>query len=647
MILLLMVAAASAAVAHLLLLRTSPAWSWPQRALAGLVGVVVLLQSEVLALSLLPVHRPLVALPWLHVALVLFGAAWAVRQLGARAAAQALLPCRPRTGPGELLIAAAVVLTLLGIAAWGFVSGPTGVDELAYHVPQAALLHQDADLARPLSYLPWTYAYPQGASSLWGFTMFFTGDDRAFHAVQALLGAQLALATYVLGRRSGAPRTAGLLSALALVTAPVFFRMTTISTADICFASGVVTAVAFLAPRPSGPYADDLRVALLGLAQACSAKIPVLAVLVVGAAALHAAVLAWRRRGATHPWKWRPPLDAALLLAVLGSVSTYVVNALEHDNPAWPLALHVAGEDLPGPLAAFTDHTIGAQTSFGVVAEMSRLQLWTASFFDWDQALTEDSLGAFGPVVAVVGLAMLLVCLVLAIRRRDSWLLTLLAVVAVGLVAVPVLFVPRYGLPVIALVLALGAVGARSVPRVPPAAVLVLVAGCAVATLPSVHLARDARAWYAANAGPDTAWWKDRGRSVAENHRLNDPTAAQSPSLVRYVRSSLGAGDTLAYDITTYPTLLWNEDFSNRIRYVPGSRAEAYPIGPHTLPPVAPAELQRWQRQLEEVGADQVAVYTASGYDDALLAAGWTVAYSDPPEDGRAAVTVLSRAAGP
>jgi hypothetical protein len=200
-------------------------------------------------------------------------------------------------------------------------------------------------------------------------------------------------------------------------------------------------------------------------------------------------------------------------------------------------------------------------------------------------------------------------------------------------------------LPVVAILVALAATS--NLPRnVAPLAGAACVLLALAAVYPSLSLAGSSAKWYQTNAG-DEPFWQDRGTAVAENVRLNVPTTTQSPGLVRFVRSQIKEDDVLAYAITTYPTLLWNADFSNDIHYVPGSAADAYPVGPHALTPPGPREAAAWLRRLERLQPDFVVVYRNSDYPRLLMSTGdYRPVYEDPAGDGATAVTVMRRTAG-
>lgn len=648
MLLLLLVALITLFTGHLGVAAVLPTRPLSERLVAVGVFSSLTIQVHMQVLSQLPVPEPLRLLPVTHLLLTSAILTLSLRALGRQRAAgflRELLP-RPRQarqalGTGAVVAVAIAVMVLAATLGWGLLTAPSGVDELAYHVPQAVHIVQDGTVGRPDNYLPWIFAYPQGAAMLWAWSMFYSQSDQGFHAVQLALGVQAVVAVYVLARRSGAGQTPAVVAGLLLASAPIFFRLTTLSTADMCFTAGTLAMVAFLAPGRTGQQAVDLRLALLSFAQAASAKIPILAVLLGGALLLQ---LLWRTRAWQAPGAafrgMRPLGDVAVVGALGAAMSTYLINVWTHGNPVWPLGIHMPGKELQGPLDAFTDASIGAQTSWGNSATMSRAEHWAASFLNWTQPLTEDSLGSFGVAISLVAVPLAAVALVAAARARDGWVLTLGGTCIFAMVTVPVLFVPRYGLPVVAVLLALAAVGARSLSRLPTSAFLVVAALALLSTLPSARLATATVQWYAMNAGAEP-WWMDRGRSVPENHRLNDPRNAPSPALVRYVRREVDEDELVVWNITGYPTLMWNRDFSNSIRFLQGSEREDYPVGPSVAVLPTQNELAAWVKEVKRLDPDHVVVYRDSAYAAVLQQAGWQVEHIDPPESGQPAAVVL------
>lgn len=621
--------------------------------LAALLSALAI-QLETMSLTLFPIPASTRILGFLHVGLILLASTVARRLLRSRGIPNPLgqllpaaLDFRSKLGILGKLALTAILAVLASATAWGFVTAPGGVDELAYHVPQAVGIYQHGGrLVRFDNPLPWVYAYPQGAAMLWAWTMEFTKSDVAFHAVQAALGGQLLLAVYVLARRSGANRDASLVVAATLGCMPVFFRMTTLSTADIGYAASILTMLAFLAPSDPNALGSDHRLAALAFAEACLLKLPILAAIFGITGLLHAAA-----RGRERPARFRARLSTAWALVFVvcaAAISSYILNFVRYDNPAYPLHLQVPGLDFAGPLRKVTDNTIGAHTTFGEVAEMNRAELWAASLFDWGQPLNEDSLGSFGPAVALPMTGLAALGLAWAVRRRDSWLLALGIVCTLCFLVIPGLFLPRYGLTAIATMAVLAAVALSRLPRLQSvgAAVLLLVSGIAV--LPVYRLTNDSIAWMAANAAP-VPWWEDRGRAVAEQVRIGDPLQAQSPALVRYIRNRVEPKSLLVWNISGYATLLWNRNYTNRILYLPCSAADRYPTEARALTPPTPSELERWLNRLMVLKPQYIVVYTQSAYPAAVKSAGlsYAVDFQDPVSDGKLAVTVLRRRVPP
>jgi hypothetical protein len=603
--------------------------------LLGVVGVEV----EVQLLAWVPINAPLRALPWSHAGLLLSAFAWTRRGTAHRGKAGPWWAVGQRFTALERVVVALVCAAILASLIWGTITAPGGVDELAYHVPQAALINQHQDVGRPLSQLPWTYTYPRGGPILWATTMQFLGDDKGFRAVQAALGVQLLVALFVLARRSRADRLPALLGVLTLASAPVFFRMTTLSTADIGYAAAIVTMVALLAPAASELRPVDLRLAAVAFAQAAVFKPPALA-LVIGAGI-------FLLRGGLRPdllsllprTRARLLSDLGVISILLISASTYLVNLREYRNPFYPVDFHVLGHEFHGPLPELTDAGTGGHTSWGEVAEMSRGRLWLASFLDWDEPLNEDSFGSIGPAVTALIVVGLVLMAVLAVRSRDRWLATVIVVCAGCILYVPSLFLPRYALPVVALLIALSTVGLRLIDQMRIAIVPAMVALSVAATLPSAEMARSAVNFYRQVTPPEDRHYYRM--DVAERTRLNTPEIAQSSRLVAFVRKRFHDGDRVAYDINTHPTLLWNTDYSNEIYFVPLSAAEAYPNWPFQLVPPTPAELDRFLSQIQRIDPQWVVLYSRSSALEAVAALGYTRVFRDPASDGIFAVTVL------
>jgi hypothetical protein len=193
------------------------------------------------------------------------------------------------------------------------------------------------------------------------------------------------------------------------------------------------------------------------------------------------------------------------------------------------------------------------------------------------------------------------------------------------------------------MLVAAAAAGVTSLgPKVSTLAVLSAVAASIWATQPSVTLVRGSIDWYEANTDPADRW--THRIDLSEKYRLNEPAVAQSDGLVRFVRDSVREDDVLVYNISTYPTLLWNRDFSNDIYWVPGTTADEYPSSPYFLATPKPDEMTRWLREVRHLQPDWLVVYSRSAYVDAVPPAwGFEVAYQDPAADGNAAVTVLRR----
>jgi hypothetical protein len=622
-----------------------------ERLLAAGLVVPLSIQLEIMLLSVAPVGKPLRYLPILQPLLAVVAIGASARRLRSRSIVGTPRHLRPDlrnllSRLSIVAVAAGVIaaLVLLFVTGWGFATAPASVDELAYHVPQALGIHQFGRLVRFDNPLPWVYAYPQGSAMLWAWTVEFTKSDIAFHAVQAALGAQLLLAVYVLARRSNASRDTALLIVATLSCMPVFFRVTTLSTSDIGYAAAILTMLAFLAPATPDQRTADYRLAALAFAEACLVKLPVVATLFAVIGAGHAFWNSRRPHRAPQALRLVSLPNILVALICVAALSTYAVNLVRYGNPAYPLELKLPGMTLAGPLPTVSDKTLGAHTTFGEVGHMNRAELWFASLFDWGQPLNEDSLGSFGPAAALPMMGLALGGMALAIRRRDSWTCSLASITVACFLGIPGLFLPRYGLGLVAVLGAIAAVTLARKPRLVPAGAVVLLVCSILALLPVYRSASESKAWLQANSAP-VPWWRDRGRSISEHVRLGDPWIAQSPSLVRYVRYRVRPRTLLVWNISAYSTFLWNKTLSNRIKFLPGSVKDRYPTEARALTPPTPVELDRWLESLRKLDPEYVVVYTHSAYPTAVKGAGlpYAIDFEDAPSDGLAAVTVLRR----
>jgi hypothetical protein len=618
------------------------------------VLTVLGINAEVRILTLFPVKRPLDLLPWAH--LIILGLAFAAIQrrygfalwLGFARDLRRSASAQWSTFPMEVRIGVIVALLLMtGYGIYGLSIGASGWDELAYHVPQAVQLYQDGRLGDLDSWLPWTYAYPKGAAILWAWTMFFTRSDFLFHTVQLAFGLQLLLAVYTLARRSGGsvPSTVAVL--LALSCMPIMAILTTQAGADIGYAAGCVGLLAFSAPprevtgRVLWPYAA------LFFAQAALIKLPVIAIIfgIIGilCAFLRSprATLAAMRAGV------RSVVGALAILAVLWGLYLPVTNWVSYRNPMYPLAVSVGPIVIwRGPSPAFQHSLLlDSHTSFRELPKHNIVRLYHAVLADWFGPKNYDSTGTYGPVVLSAFLFLFAAFVYQSFSLGDPWRIALSVATAI-VVLLPGAYMPRYGLPMVAVVAAACSVFMSTAPpsfeRWLRASVLTF--GFAGAMQSAVWLYTGARYMSTINGG---IWLSPlRSSRFQETVQMGISAYYPSPQMIRAIRTYAKAGDLMVWNISCFHGLLWNRDYSNRTLFLSATEADRFPGGPEQLSRPSAQELSQWVTRLRQLSPDQVLVYSQSAYAEAvrtLTAPRYIVAFSEDEAKGRGAIVLFQR----
>ncbi|MCW5764683.1 MAG: hypothetical protein KIT68_01740 [Phycisphaeraceae bacterium] len=615
---------------------TLPAWAllcivaarrWPgltasERALAGALLLALLVLAEVGCLGYLPaaiVARPLDLLPWLHVAVVA-GLAWiALRRTGA------VPPAAPPAGAATQIGASLAVRPLVLLAAaWYAVLGfyaAWNVDWLAdatlYHVPQVLQPWQDGRLGPVHASVVWADSYPRAASLLKFWAMRVSGTDAAINIVSWWWGGVFMLAVCVAGRRLGMARTAGLLAAALVPTAPIFGLLTGIGYADLDVSACVAACLAFAVPRAGEDWSRSaLAPCLAGGVLALWMKFS--ACLVVGL------VLAFRLAIAGRGS--RQPLGRFALLAgvaVLAAACPYLVTWMRYGSPVWPIRLEVVGWTIfDGP------HPMGTLTPGHAEVVQRFAQQWTG----WFAELTPDSFGNQGPLFGVLlAPAMLAGVAAAVVTRSAGWLLMALAVLSVFVG--PQMHAGRYGLHVLMPASLFACWLGVSVPdrawRTGLAALvgllmlgnIALLARGLVQQQERLHAATEPHGqspwtsrrngvWLDSSAGPEPRWPGAEARAAA--------------------RESTPDGGLLISAVHGATTLLHNARYTYRVEHRP---AAAWPIDlDKTRSPAFGSEsIGAWVRMLRELGADTVLVYAGSCEDDALrtLGSGFALCHQD------------------
>jgi hypothetical protein len=636
--------------------RSCPSKPLAERLLLAALGSVLATNAEMYLFSWIPGSRPLDWLPLAHLLSlgILIAAGW--RRAGSRFVTGPVRELHSRVRDvldhAPVPVRLASVFTaglLLVIALFGSYFNFVAWDEMGYHVPQAVQPYQDGRVADLDSFLPWTYGYPKGAALVWGWTMFWTHSDLLFRPLQLALGLTFLCAVYVLARRLGASPHPALAVVLAMAWMPIFFRVTTICGSDIGFSAGCVASLAFLVragedPDPTG----SLLGALLGLAQACLVKLPILEAFFFGFGSLLLILELLRRKrlGATLRTVRYRTLACGAVVVLLGC-HTYVGNLIAYRNPIYPMNVAIAGHQVvSGPMRLIRPGA-GLNTTMAHLSRTSPVQMYYAAWTDWYGMLNEDSMGTVGPSLLVGVFGLFVAGTFLAFRQRD-WTLVGIAVLLGIALLIPGSYLPRYGLPVTALIFAGAAVFVSSLPLLHRNALIAMVLAVAALGLNAVWLEAKATVLWGRENNGGVLLSTRRTLALSERRRLGTPEYA-SPQTTQFIRSHCGAGCRLAWNVHTFQTWLWNTDYSNKTVYVAGTADDRAPDGFQHLPLPSKPELDAWCRRIRALQPDFVLVYARSAYAAALRdsrdAGAFTTAMQDGAERGDMAMTMFARVA--
>lgn len=638
--------------------RHAPIQPISESLLAASVLFVLSINAEIYLLSAIPVERPLGYLPLFHLAVtvVLATASW--RGAGISAWRQTLWAV---VGSFALLwrdcgwvvrLGSLVTVGMLGVYLLvGAYRVPSAWDELEYHVPMAVQPYQDGRVGPVTSDLPWANAYPRGVALLWYWTLQWSGTDLLFHPVQFAFGLQFLLAVYVLACRSGVRPGVALLVTIVMASMPVFFILTTCGYIDVAVAATVITVVAFLAPprTQEDGVRHDWLLAGLALGQACLVKPPLMAVALGGIAFLHDVFF---RMGPRVGLRSIPRFvfsarGLAMLLVVLLCCHTHLRLWAERGNPLYPLRVTLAGRVMfDGPLDA-ARFGIGGHTTMGQVSEMSHLQRFWASWVDLYQPLNVDSFGGFGPVVPVAIVFLFVSFAVRALLARTTWHLAL--VLMISLCFATPSYLPRYGLPMVAIATVGAAWVVSRFPReLSVAATVGVVLLCALGSAKSITYLWEELKWLTSQAGGQIPL-ATRNAFLLEKHQIGLADIYCTPEMIRYIRDHSGPGDVLVWNVRTFPGLLWNRTYSNRVIHLAGSRHDVYPGSAATLMEPTEEEMNRWLGEVLRLRPKHVLVYAQSAYARALTdrdELGYNQVFYDSDSRGPGAMVLFEHAGG-
>lgn len=412
------------------------------------------------------------------------GGAWATFR-------RAILPVRL---PAALL---AVVYLLLSGPVW--LGYPEGIDALDYHLPLSTHWAQSGDLSLNVT-APWEYSQPSNVEL--AATPFLGTRWASLGIAPSLIGALLLVcASILLIRRLGGSATTAAIASLLVLNIPMIQHQTFSGWVDLPGIACLFTAVAlFLERRSTAVGAPDGRVLFasglaLGLCMGTKLVLLPFAVLVAAAGAVALAAEArWRPRRLL-----RPVLAATLGILLTGSF-WYVRALARTGNPVYPVQAQIASLRLPGfPMdtvarGVYEDRWVHSKAAW-LIYPWSEWVLYpgylNAQFYN-----ASNGLGGAFAAFALIALAWGFV----RARRRRAWFIAL-SLWFGGLLLwwFTLRRLPRYGLPVWALLCILAAPSAALIRRYRPAilnvllAVLVMLTGFASSFQPLYDTARALR----------------------------------------------------------------------------------------------------------------------------------------------------------
>ncbi len=422
-----------------------------------------------------------------------------------------------------------VALSLAALAA--YLLPPWHWDALNYHLPIVYDAVRAGRLRDVPTHIPFTNAYPFAVELFLIAARLTLGADTMLDFGQAPFALLGCLAIAGLARRAGASRPrAGAFGALFLAV-PLVMLQAASSYVDLAVAGLLVAAVYFA----TGPVRKaDLALfgvaagLLLGSKPSTPPAVVLLAALVLVRAGL---------RG-----RLRAGLAALALVALVGG-ERYAKNAVEHQNPIWPIALNVGPWSLPGPAPAGPMFVLGLPPE--VAKQSWPVRLAASTVAQPSRYIYDMRLGGLGPLVAFGLLPLALLTLRRADRRSAPALL--LAVVSV---ASPAAHWMRYSLALpAAFLLHVAATTERLSPRRRAAADL------ALAALGALGVWQASRGF--TDGGPSLA----RLLAMTPYERLTAVTVDDREDLWRDVRPLVRPGEAFAFDGSfTFPGQLWNDD---------------------------------------------------------------------------------------
>ena len=460
-----------------------------------------------------------------------------------------------------------ILLPLLAVFIfYGFVGGifiPGSIDELAYHIPQAVGAYQkNTGIYGFDGPLPWIKHYPQGVSIIWGYLVFVYENDYFLRFPQLLFLAQLLLAAAILLRHRGVSRSILNYVLIAICVTPIVYLMVTTNKADLAYCSMMLAFVAILYPCDKRSV-SNLLFSLVAFSSAISIKIPIIASIFY----FICVILYLFPIGSKQKYNKFEfgnylylPLILYALVCFLSSLYIYISNYIGFGNPFYPINVSIAGHNIfNGPLII---NVISGHTTFGDIQNFSKLRLWHAIFYDIFSPINEDSYGSSGFIFGAFFLTqfILSVCLIKFTKDNNNIWKIFISLSILLLILIPSLYVPRYHLIFLILIVI---IGVDLINELPVYTLNRINYGLYILLIPSFFIIiqnfYEKYSWVSSNSVS-----YDRGVSLQYRYPVY-PEMSPSPETVKFVKENISADDFIYVGTKSIIGLFWNNSYTNMV----------------------------------------------------------------------------------
>ena len=629
--------------------------SRPEAALVGFGLAISEIIVEMYTISLMPISRPLDLLPWLQVSKFAVLSFFLYRNPSIVRYAREILSRSIKswsTSNWELKVLSIIsVLVLASYFCIGLFLNASGIDALSYHIPSAVQPFQDGVVSGFDSSLPWTYLYPKGVELVQSWTMILTRADLLFLPVQFLFFVQLILASSVLMRKIGISSKGVVLGIGIVLAMPICYLLVTTGYIDIANAAQSISLVAILTPWEGEKqkfFWNRLVLSSIFLGLAGLIKLPLAACLLV-----FGAVLCFGDYK-TFGSSMRKYLDVNRVLnalvpfsiLVLGA-SLYVKNMVRFHNPFFPLKISVGGHEVLKGLIDPQEFGFVAHTLMGNVQSMNLLQKIFASWADIFVGWSQDSFGGYG-------IAFLLVAVMFGIflLSPESWSThpsrRFVVLAPMAILLIPGMYLPRYGLAgailmVVVAMLFLEGMGATY--RNGARNLFVVLLAMQFSLILAFSLNRFE--WIRQQSGGILSW-SMRPSFLYERIDQDGYPTWLSAKAIQLIHERSKDGDLLVWNTGTAPALLWNNLYSNRIVFLPGSKWDRYPNSENLSNigrKIGNAERKQWIGDVQRLDPKHIVVYRDSEFASMIKEnSSYEIIYSDSDDvHGRAPSVIFEK----